>query len=84
MAGDTAEDVDDSELETDAVVAVRELEVEGGLATAARARVWGAFARGVVVEAEVFAAEGRRAAAAAIGVDVAALEAFLVVVCCRT
>ena len=58
VGGDAAKDVDDGELEADAVVAVRELEVEGGLATAARARVWGGFAGGVVVEAEIFAAEG--------------------------
>ncbi len=76
VAGDAAEDVDDGELETGAVVAVGEVEVEGGLAAAARASVRGGLARGVVVVAELFAAERGRAAAASVGVDVAALEAF--------
>lgn len=76
VAGDAADDVDDGELEAGTVVAVGEMEVEGGLAAAARSWVRGGLARGVVVVTELFVAERGRAAAAAVGVDVSALEAL--------
>ncbi len=76
VGGYAAEDVDDGELEAGAVVAVGEVEVEGALAAAADTWMRGGLARGVVVVAELFVAERGRAAAAAVGVDVAALEAF--------
>ncbi len=76
VGGDAAEDVGDGELEAGAVGGVGEGEVKGGLAAAAGAWLSGGFAGGVVEVAELFGAERGRSAAAAVGVDVAALEAF--------
>jgi len=74
VGGDAAEDLADGDLDGSAVLGKGE--VEGGLAGAAGARVGDRLA-GVVVEvAELFPAEGGAAAAAAFGVDVAALEAL--------
>ncbi len=74
VGGDAAEDLADGDLDGSAVLGKGE--VEGGLAGAAVARVADGLA-GVVVEvAELFPAEGGAAAAAAFGVDVAALEAL--------
>jgi hypothetical protein len=50
--------------------------VEGGAAAAALARVFYRFARGVVVVAELFAAQAWALAAASVGEDVAALVLF--------
>lgn len=74
VRGDAAEDFADGELDGAAVFGQRE--VEGGLAGAARAGVGDGLAGGVVEVAEVFPAERGAAAAAAFGVDVAALEAL--------
>lgn len=74
VGGDAAEDLTDGELDGSAVLG--EGKVEGGLAAAAGARVGDGLAGGVVEVAELFPAERRAAAAAAFGVDVAALEAF--------
>ena len=49
------------------------MQVEGGAAAVAGAWVWRGFAGGVVVVAELFGAEARALAAAAVGEDVAAL-----------
>ena len=77
VGGDAAKDVGNSELETGAVVGVRQREVEGGPATAAGAvRIPDGLAGGVVVVAELFTPERGGAATPAIGVDVAALEAL--------
>ncbi len=76
IGGDAAEDIDDGELEAGAVVAIGKVEVEGAPAAATGAGVRGGFAGGVVVVAELFPAECGRAAAAAVGLYVAALEAF--------
>ena len=74
VLGEALEDLADGDLDGGAVFGVRE--GEGGLAAAAGAGVGGGRAGGVVVVAEFFAAEGGAAALAAVGVDVAAAEAF--------
>ena len=74
VLGDAGEDFADRELDGGAVLGHGE--DEGALAGAAAAELGDGFAGGVVVVAEVFAAERGRAAAAAFGEDVAALEAF--------
>ncbi len=74
VAGDAGEDFADRELDGGAVFGHGE--GEGSLAGAAAAEVLDGFARGVVEVAEGLAAEAGRAAAAAFGEDVAALETF--------
>ena len=74
VGGDAAEDLADGELDGAAVFG--QGEVEGGLAGATGARAGDRLAGGVVEVAELFSAEGGAAAAAAFGVDVAALEAL--------
>ena len=71
---DAGEDFADRELDGGAVLGHGE--GEGSLAGAAAAQLGDGFAGGVVEVAEGFAAERGRAAAAAFGEDVAALEAF--------
>ena len=74
VLGDASEDFADRELDGGAVLGHGE--GEGSLAGAASAELGDGLARGVVEVAEGFAAEAGRAAAAAFGEDVAALEAF--------
>ncbi len=74
VGGDAAEDFADGDLDGSAVFG--EGEVEGGLARATGARVADGLAGGVVEVAELFAAEAGAPAAAAFGMDVAALEAL--------
>jgi hypothetical protein len=78
VGGDLLQDLSDGELDGAAVFGQRE--GEGGLAAAAGFGVFDRAAGGVVVVAEVFraggAAERGALAAAAVGEDVAALEAF--------
>jgi hypothetical protein len=76
VGGDAAEDFDDGGLEAGAVIGVGDGEVEGGLAASAGSWFLCGFAGGVVVVAELFAAEAWAAAAGAVGEDVAALVAF--------
>ena len=76
VGGDAAEDFADGGLEGGAVVGVGDGEVEGGAAASAGSWVLCGLAGGVVVVAEVFAAEAEAAAAVAVGEDVAALVAF--------
>lgn len=71
VGGDALQDLADGVLDRGTVFGEREF--EGGVAGA---RVLRRSSRGVVVVAEVFAAEARAAAAAAVGEDVAALVAF--------
>ena len=71
---DATENLTDGELDGSAILG--EGEIEGGLARAAGARAGDGLAGGVVEVAELFPAEGGAAAAAAFGVDVAALEAL--------
>jgi hypothetical protein len=74
VGGDALEDLTDGVLDGGPVFGQGDF--EGGVAGAAGARVWGGFAGGVVVIAEVFSAEAWAAAAVAAGEDVAALVAF--------
>ena len=74
VGGDAGEDFADRELDGGAILGHGE--GEGSLAGAAAAELGDGLTRGVVVIAEVFAAEAGRAAAAAFGEDVAALETF--------
>ncbi len=74
VRGDAAEDLADGELDGSAVFGERE--IEGGLTRAAGVWIADGLAGGVVEVAELLAAEGGAAAAAAFGVDVAALEAL--------
>ncbi len=74
VGGDAAEDFADGDLDGSAVFG--QGEVEGGLAQATGARVADGLAGGVVEVAELFAAEAGAPAAAAFGMDVAALEAL--------
>jgi hypothetical protein len=73
VGGDAGEDF--AEGEADGGVVFEDREVEGGAAGAAPARVGEGLAGGVVVVAEFFGAEAGGLAAAALGQDVAALEA---------
>jgi hypothetical protein len=76
VGGDAAEDFADGELEAGAFGEIAGVgEGEGGLTAAAAGRVLDGAAGGVVEVAEVFGAECGRGAAAAVGEDVAALEA---------
>ena len=72
VGGDAAEDFADGGLDGGAVLGERQ--VEGGLTGAALFGIGDGCSGGVVVVAEVLMAEGRAAAAASVGVDVAALE----------
>ncbi len=74
VGGDAAEDLADGELDGSAVFG--QGEVEFCLAGATGARVGDGLAGGVMEVAELLAAEGGAAAAAAFSVDVAALEAL--------
>jgi hypothetical protein len=74
VGGDALEDLADGVLDGGTVFGEREL--EGGAAGAAGVRVLRGSSRGVVVVAEVFAAEAWAAAAVAVGEDVTALVAF--------
>jgi hypothetical protein len=71
VGGDTLEDLSDGVLDGGSVL--RERDFKGGAASVWTSR---GFAGGVVVVAEVFAAEAWAAAAVAVGEDVAALVAF--------
>jgi hypothetical protein len=71
VGGDTLEDLSDGVLDGGSVL--RERDFKGGAASVWTSR---GFAGGVVVVAEVFAAEAWAAAAVAVGKDVAALVAF--------
>jgi hypothetical protein len=71
VGGDALEDLTDGGLDGGSVF--RQRKVEGGAAAAALARVGHGFSGGVVVVAEVFAAEAWAGAAASVGEDVAAL-----------
>jgi hypothetical protein len=73
VAGEAAEDFADAGLDGGAVFGEREVEVGAEPGAAAGP---GCGAAGVVIEAEVFAAEAEGAAAMAVGEDVAALEAL--------
>ena len=75
VEGEALEDFADGDLDGGAVFGVAE--VEGGLAAAAGGGVVDGRAGGVVEVAELFAAEAGAAALAAVGVDVAAAEAFV-------
>jgi hypothetical protein len=74
VGGDALDDLADSGLDGAAVLDERE--VEGGAARLALVRVLRGVASGVVVVAELLVAEADGAAAAAVGEDVAALEAL--------
>jgi hypothetical protein len=74
VGGDALKDLADGVLDGGAIFGEREF--EGGAAGAAGVRVSDGPAGGVVVVAEVFAAEAWAAAAVAVGEDVAALVAF--------
>jgi hypothetical protein len=74
VGGDALENLPDGLLDRGTVFGERE--VEGGAAALALMRVVDGSSGGVVVVAEVFAAEAGAAAAVAVGEDVAALEAF--------
>ena len=74
VGGDALEDFADGSLDGGAIF--WEGEVEGGAAASALLGVGDGFSRGVVVVAEVFAAQARAAAAVAVGEDVAALVLF--------
>ncbi len=74
VAGDAEDDLADCALDGSAVFGQREVEL--GLAAAALGGVVDGTAGGVVVVAELLAAEARTAAAVAVGEDVAALVAF--------
>ena len=74
IGGDALEDLADGVLDGGAVFGERDL--EGGAAGSTGVAVGRGFAGGVVVVAEVFAAEARAAAAVAVGEDVAALVTF--------
>ena len=73
VGGEAAEDLADGELDGGAVLG--QGEVKGGAAGSASLRPGDGAAGAVVEVAEGVVAEGRAAAAAAVGVDVAALEA---------
>ncbi len=73
VAGDAAEDLVDGGLDGRAVF--EQGQIEGGAAAATAAGVLDRGAGGVVVVAELLATKTDRAAAAAVGEDVAALEA---------
>ncbi|ADW70565.1 hypothetical protein AciX9_3561 [Granulicella tundricola MP5ACTX9] len=78
VGGDAAQDLADGELDGGSVFG--EWQIEGGVAvlvcvTGCQVGAWDGFAGGVVVVAEVLVAEGWTAAAASVGVDVAALVA---------
>jgi hypothetical protein len=76
IGGDAGEDLGDGELDGGAVFQYGEGEgFEVGVRVAGDADLGDEAAAGVVVEAEVLAAQGGRAAAVAGGVDVAALHA---------
>ena len=75
VGGDALENLAEGELDAGAVVDVVCGEVEGAEASLARCRVFDGAAGGVVVVAEGFVAEAGRAAAVAVGEDVAALVA---------
>jgi hypothetical protein len=77
VGGDALEDLADGEL--DGGLVLGEGQVELGTAVLAVARIGYGAAGGVVVVAEVFAAEAWAAAAVAVGEDVAALVAFRLV-----
>jgi hypothetical protein len=70
VGGDALKDLADGGLDREAVFWKRQ--VEGGAAAAALAWVLDRLAGGVVVVAELFAAEARARAAASVGEDVAA------------
>lgn len=74
IRGDAAEDFTDGDLDGSPVFG-RE-QVEGGLAAAVKGGVGDGLAGGVVVVAKFFLAKCRAGAAAAVGVDVAAVEAL--------
>jgi hypothetical protein len=70
------QDFADGKLNAGAIVGIGERQVEGGPAASALARVDDGFSRSVVVVTEIFVVQAGAAAAAAVGEDVAALEAF--------
>ena len=74
VGGDAVEDLGEGEVDSGAVVEGGQLEL--GLGGVDSALTRGGAAGGVVVIAEGLAAQGRRAATAARGMDVAALEAL--------
>jgi hypothetical protein len=74
VGGDALENLSDGLLDRGTVFGERE--VEGGAAALALMRVVDGSSGGVVVVTEVFSAEARAAATAAVGEDVAALEAL--------
>jgi hypothetical protein len=73
VGGDALQDLADGKLDGGPIVGIGQRKVEGGTAAAALARVGDGLARGVVVVAEVFAAQAWARAALAVGEDVAAL-----------
>lgn len=74
VGGDTLEDFADGELDGGAVLG--QGQGEGGATAAAGVGIGDGTARAVVVVAELLVTEGGAAAAMAVGVDVAALEAL--------
>jgi hypothetical protein len=75
VGGDSLEDLGDGELYAGAVDEIGEVETEAASASLARGGVGDRAARGVVVVAEFFRAKAGAAAAMAVGKDVAALKA---------